>query len=48
MGNVETESNGRRIRNEPIIMRSPHREVWTYREDNERIMKDWEDSKYFA
>ena len=43
MGNVEIESNGRRIRNEPIIMRSPHREVQIYREDNEKIMKAQEE-----
>jgi hypothetical protein len=27
MGNVETESSGRRDRQDPVTMRSPHREV---------------------
>jgi hypothetical protein len=40
MGNVETESNGRRGVHEPVTMRSLHREVQIYREYNERIMKD--------
>jgi hypothetical protein len=31
MGNVETESNGRRDRQEPVTMRSLHREVQSYR-----------------
>jgi hypothetical protein len=35
MGNVETESNGRRDRQEPVTMRSLQREVQSYREDNE-------------
>jgi hypothetical protein len=39
MGNVEIESNGRRDRQEPVTMRSLHREVQIYRDDNERIMK---------
>jgi hypothetical protein len=43
MGNVETESNGRRGRQEPVTMRSLHREVQSYREDNERIMKAQEE-----
>jgi hypothetical protein len=43
MGNVETESNGRRDRKEPVTMRSLHREVQSYRDDNERIMKAQEE-----
>jgi hypothetical protein len=43
MGNVETESNGRRDRQEPVTMRSLHREVQSYRDDNERIMKAQEE-----
>jgi hypothetical protein len=43
MGNDETKSNGRRDRQEPITMRSLHREVKRYRDDNEMIMKDKED-----
>jgi hypothetical protein len=39
MGNVETESNGGRDRKEPITMRILHREVQSYRDDNETIMK---------
>jgi hypothetical protein len=39
MGNAETESNGRRDRHEPVIMRSLQKEVQSYREDNENIMK---------
>jgi hypothetical protein len=39
MGNVEIKSNGRRGRHEPVTMRSLHREVWRYRENNEKIMK---------
>jgi len=39
MGNYETKSNGRRDRHEPVTMRSLHREVHSYREDNARIMK---------
>jgi hypothetical protein len=39
MGNVEIESNGRRYRKEHVTMRSLHREVQRYRDDNERIMK---------
>jgi hypothetical protein len=38
MGNVETKSNGRRGRHEPITMRILQREVQRYRLDNERIM----------
>jgi hypothetical protein len=34
MGNVETKSNGRRDRQEPVTMRSLHREVHIYRADN--------------
>jgi hypothetical protein len=41
--NVETKSNGRRYRHEPVTMRSLHREVQSYRDDNERIMKDHEE-----
>jgi hypothetical protein len=40
MENSKTKSNGRRCRHEPVTMRSLHREVQRYREDNERIMKD--------
>jgi hypothetical protein len=40
MGNDETESNGRRDRKEPVTMRSMHREVQSYRDENERITKD--------
>jgi hypothetical protein len=39
MGNVETESNGRRDGQEPVTMRILQREVQRYRDDNERIMK---------
>jgi hypothetical protein len=39
MGNVDTESNGRRDRQEPVTMRSLQREVQSYRYDNEKIMK---------
>jgi methyl coenzyme M reductase gamma subunit len=39
MGNVETKSNLRRDMQEPVTMRSLHREVQRYRVDNERIMK---------
>jgi hypothetical protein len=43
MGNVETKFNGRRDGNEPVTMRSLHREVQSYMDDNERIMKDQEE-----
>ena len=43
MGNVETKSNGRRDRKEPVTMRSLHREVQSYMDDNERIMKAQEE-----
>jgi len=43
MGNVEMESNGRRGKKEPINMKSLHREVESYREDNEKIMKSQKD-----
>jgi hypothetical protein len=44
MGNAETKSNGRRDRHEHVTMRIPlHREVQTYRDDNERIMKAQEE-----
>jgi hypothetical protein len=43
IGNVGTNSNGRRDRHEPITMRNLHREVQSYREDNERIMKAHEE-----
>jgi hypothetical protein len=43
MGNVETESNGRRDRQEPVTMRSLQKEVQSYRVDNERIMKAQEE-----
>jgi hypothetical protein len=39
MGNAKTKSNGRRDRQEPITMRSLHREVQRYKADNEKIMK---------
>jgi hypothetical protein len=39
MGNAETESNGRRYRQGPFTMISMHREVQSYRVDNERIIK---------
>ena len=39
MGNVVTESNGRRDRQEPVTMIILHREVHIYRDNNERIMK---------
>ena len=44
MGNVEIDSNGRRDRQDPVIMRSMHREVQSYKDDNERIMKDQENT----
>jgi hypothetical protein len=37
------ESNGRRDRQEPVTMRSLQREVQSYRDDNEKIMKDQEE-----
>jgi hypothetical protein len=40
IGNYGTHSNGRRGGKEPVTMRSLHREVQRYREDDERIMKD--------
>jgi hypothetical protein len=43
MGYVETELNGRRDRQNPVTMRSLHREVQNYREDNGRIMKALEE-----
>jgi hypothetical protein len=43
MGNVETESNGRRDRQEPVTMRSLQKEVQRYRVINERIMKAQEE-----
>jgi hypothetical protein len=42
MGNAETKSNGRRYRQDSVTMRSLHKEVQSYRDDNERIMKAWE------
>jgi hypothetical protein len=39
LGNAETKSNGRRYRKEPVTMRSMHREVKSYMDVNERIMK---------
>jgi predicted RNase H-like nuclease (RuvC/YqgF family) len=39
MENVEIESSGRSCRQEPVTMRSLQREVQSYRDDNERIMK---------
>jgi hypothetical protein len=47
MGNAETESNGRRSRVELVeldeTMRSLQREVQSYREDNERMMRAQEE-----
>jgi hypothetical protein len=43
MGNVETESNGRRDRQGTVTMRSLQKEVQSYRADNERIMKAQEE-----
>ena len=43
MGNVETESNGRRDRQEPVTMRTLQKEVQSYKADNERIMKAQEE-----
>jgi hypothetical protein len=43
IGNAEIESNGRRDRQEPITMRSLHKEVQSYRAGNERIMKAQEE-----
>jgi hypothetical protein len=37
MGNVERDFNGRRGRQDPITMRSLHREVHSYMVDNENI-----------
>jgi hypothetical protein len=39
MGNAKTNSNERRDMWELVTMRSMHREVQSYRSDNERIMK---------
>jgi hypothetical protein len=39
MGNDETYSNGRRHRKELVTMRSLHREVQSYNNYNERIIK---------
>jgi hypothetical protein len=39
MGNVEIESNRRRGMQKIVTMRTMHREVQSYRDDNERIMK---------
>jgi hypothetical protein len=39
MGNDETDSNGRRGRHELVTMIIMHREVESYKVDNERIMK---------
>jgi hypothetical protein len=38
--NVEIGLNGRRDRKDPITMRILHKEMQSYRDDNERIMKD--------
>jgi hypothetical protein len=43
MGNVEIESNGRIYRQELVNMRSLHREVQIYIDDNEMIKKDQEE-----
>jgi hypothetical protein len=40
---TEIESNGIRGKQEPVTMRSLLREVQSYRENNERIMKAQED-----
>jgi hypothetical protein len=56
MGNAETESNGHRSRVEPVelveTMRSLQKEVQSYREDNERMMRvsggDAIESEYVA
>jgi hypothetical protein len=40
IGNVEIGLNGRRDRKDPITMRILHKEMQSYRDDNERIMKD--------
>jgi hypothetical protein len=39
MGKAEIESNGRRGRHELVTMRNMHREVQSYRANNERIVK---------
>ena len=39
MGNAQIESNERRDRKDPATVRSLHREVKSYKDDNERIMK---------
>jgi hypothetical protein len=44
MGNAETKSNGRRYMQEPVTMRSMHREMESYMIDNERIMKAQEET----
>jgi hypothetical protein len=43
MGNVDTESNGRRDRRGTITMRSLQIEVQRYRANNERIVKAQEE-----
>jgi hypothetical protein len=43
MGNAKTKSNGRRDRKEHVTMRSVHREVQRYRDDNENIKKAQEE-----
>jgi hypothetical protein len=43
MGNVDTDSNGRRDMQERVTMSRLHREVHSYRDDNERIMKAQEE-----
>jgi hypothetical protein len=43
MGNAETESNGRRDSQELVTMRSLHREVHNYRDNNEMIMNAHEE-----
>ena len=42
MGNDKIESNGIRDKQEPVTMRSMHREVENHRADNERMMKEQE------
>jgi hypothetical protein len=43
MGNAKRDSNERRDRKELVTFRSLHREVQSYRDNNERIMKAQEE-----
>ena len=49
MGNVEIESNGRRFQDTPpyfaATMRSLMVEMQSYREDNERLVKDQDENR---